>query len=210
MSARILTREQLTELAALETTPGPLCVGGMMGGADDMRRALEAERDAALEEVARLAAERDGARAEAAQIRATAGALTPGRIRVAALAAIDAVHVAPPAWAETVADDVLARLQASTSKASAPQPDPLPAEGDVWAELIDGEPVAELRALYRDRRTLGIERYGVPLQRGNGRDHRADLLQELLDGMAYAQAADLPRVAAALRERVLDLVGGFA
>ena len=27
MSARILTREQLTELAALETTPGPLCVG---------------------------------------------------------------------------------------------------------------------------------------------------------------------------------------
>jgi len=153
-----------------------------------------------------LEAERDEARAESAQLRATAGAL-PGRIRAAVLAAIGAVHVAPPTWAESVADDVLARLRA-TSKASAPQPDPLPAEGDVWAELIDGEPVAELRALYMDRRALGIERYGVPLQRGNGRDHRADLLQELLDGMAYAQAAGLPSVVAALRERARDLTDG--
>lgn len=40
MSARILTREQLTELAALETTPGPLCVGGM---GDSIR--LEAPTD---------------------------------------------------------------------------------------------------------------------------------------------------------------------
>ena len=66
--------------------------------ADDMRRALEAERDAALEEVARLAAERDGARAEAAQIRATAGALTPGRIRVAALAAMTPAEIAAAPW----------------------------------------------------------------------------------------------------------------
>ena len=37
-------------------------------------------------------------------------------------------------------------------------------------------------------------------------DHRVDLLQELLDGMAYAQAEDLPHIVAALREQVRDVM----
>ncbi len=37
-----------------------------------------------------------------------------------------------------------------------------------------------------ERRQLGIARYGTPLQRGNGRDFRTDLLQELLDAAVYA------------------------
>lgn len=79
------------------------------------------------------------------------------------------------------------------SAANEPQPPPIPADGDVWAELIalyeKDEIPGPLLALMRDRRRFGIAKYGTPLQRGNGRDHRADLMQELLDALAYAQAA---------------------
>jgi hypothetical protein len=71
-----------------------------------------------------------------------------------------------------------------------PQPDPVRAEGDVWAEIISNlAPDDVLRPLCVERRQQGIDRYGTPLQRGNGRDHVADALQEALDGAVYARAA---------------------
>ena len=71
------------------------------------------------------------------------------------------------------------------------QPAPVPGEGDVWAEVIaDGERRGSIPPrvldLMRERRQVGIDRYGVPLQRGNGRDGMRDLLEELLDAVAYS------------------------
>ena len=71
-----------------------------------------------------------------------------------------------------------------------PQPPPLPGEGDVWAEVIDEySDRAELVALFTDRRQFGIDKYGTPLQMGNGRDPIEDLRDEILDGIAYAHQA---------------------
>lgn len=70
-----------------------------------------------------------------------------------------------------------------------PQPAPTPSTGDVWLDLIDAIEVPDrLRLLMLARRRQGIERYGVPLQRDNGRDHAADALQEALDGAVYCEA----------------------
>lgn len=66
------------------------------------------------------------------------------------------------------------------------QPPPLPSTGDIWAEIIAELPENHiLRPLAIQRRALGIERYGVPLQRGNGRDMARDALEEALDLIAY-------------------------
>lgn len=74
-----------------------------------------------------------------------------------------------------------------------PQPAPVPAEGDVWAEIIAELPEGHvLRPLAIERRQQGIDRYGVPLQRDNGRDHLMDALQEALDLMVYLRACDGP------------------
>lgn len=83
-----------------------------------------------------------------------------------------------------------------TRKVSA-QPPPQPAEGDVWAELMETLPpdLQTLRPLCGARRAFGLGKYGGPLQRGNGRDHGADALQELLDAAVYLQAADKPEMA---------------
>ena len=80
------------------------------------------------------------------------------------------------------------------------QPAPIPAVGDVWQEVIDSlSPGDPLRPMCEARRALGIRRYGVPLQRGNGRDTGRDLEEEALDLLAYAQAdGDLVVVSAAL------------
>lgn len=75
------------------------------------------------------------------------------------------------------------------------QPHPTTAEGDVWAEVI-GTAADELIALYMERRAQGIDRYGVPLQRENGRDHYADAVQELADAVVYLQAAGLDEIRA--------------
>lgn len=69
-----------------------------------------------------------------------------------------------------------------------PQPEPTPAEGDVWEEVYRSAP-PQLRGLYAERRQQGIDRYGTPLQRENGRDHMADAIQELADAVVYFQAA---------------------
>ena len=86
------------------------------------------------------------------------------------------------------------------------QPAPKPAHGDVWIELIQAETNPELRPLMEARRELGIARYSVPLQRDNGRDHLFDLQEELLDAMAYAQAANADLVVDAVRQLLLALV----
>lgn len=71
---------------------------------------------------------------------------------------------------------------------AATNPPPRPGVGDVWAELMEVERDSVLRAIYNDRRALGLRRYGTPLQRDNGRDTPLDLREELLDGMAYARS----------------------
>ena len=90
------------------------------------------------------------------------------------------------------------------------QPPPIRAHGDVWQELIDDEDDAVLRAWFTERRALGLERYGTPLQRANGRDHRVDLRQELLDALAYAQAARLAPLVVMLRSILIaDATGAL-
>lgn len=56
------------------------------------------------------------------------------------------------------------------------QPPPEESEGDVWAEIIED---------MTERRQVGIDRYGTPLQRFNGRDAMTDAYQEALDLLVY-------------------------
>lgn len=58
----------------------------------------------------------------------------------------------------------------------------------MWLELIARERPGPVRDMMSARRALGISRYGTPLQRRNGRDAALDLREEVLDGLAYAQA----------------------
>lgn len=52
----------------------------------------------------------------------------------------------------------------------------------------DGQAVVtQLLADMRARHELGIQRYGVPLTSGNGRNSMVDAYQELLDFVAYAR-----------------------
>ena len=60
------------------------------------------------------------------------------------------------------------------------QPAPQPSTGDVWALVL---------ADMEDRRRLGIERYGTPLQPHNGRDALVDAYQEALDLAVYLRQA---------------------
>lgn len=68
----------------------------------------------------------------------------------------------------------------------ADQPAPAPSTGDVWALVM--EDMAE-------RRRLGIERYGTPLQPHNGRDALVDAYQEALDLACYLRQAIAERAA---------------
>lgn len=78
------------------------------------------------------------------------------------------------------------------------QPPPT-GDGDVWSEVLADEPPGPLRDLMAARREQGIAKYGRPLGRTNGRDHIADAMQEALDGIAYARAADCPSAEGAFR-----------
>ena len=91
-----------------------------------------------------------------------------------------------------------------------PQPDPISSSGDVWLDLLPRLP-ARLRPHAEARRLQGIDRYGVPLQAGNGRDPRIDAFQEMLDGMAYAeQAVQEGYPWAAVRDRMIGLADEVA
>ena len=65
-----------------------------------------------------------------------------------------------------------------------PQPDPVPANGDVWLVVLKD---------MEDRRQTGIKKYGTPLQAHNGRDALIDLYQELLDAVVYTRQLILER-----------------
>jgi hypothetical protein len=58
------------------------------------------------------------------------------------------------------------------------QPLPVEGEGDMWREVIED---------MEERRKVGIERYGKPVQMFNGRDNLRDLYEELLDGAVYCK-----------------------
>lgn len=60
------------------------------------------------------------------------------------------------------------------------QPDPQPGRGDVWLLVLQD---------MTERREHGIERYGTPLQTGNGRDMLVDAYQEALDLCVYLRGA---------------------
>lgn len=98
----------------------------------------------------------------------------------------------------TIQADHLLRLVEMAERAGPRrQAAPVPGEGDVWAEVIaDGERRQSIPPrvldLMRERRQVGIDRYGVPLQRGNGRDAHRDLLEELLDAVAYSALCGRP------------------
>lgn len=90
---------------------------------------------------------------------------------------------------------VAGRTEAAPSTV-AEQPAPVEGQGDMWAELIELErntsdvdiPLVSREryiAHMQERRALGIERYGRPVQIGNGRDVVLDLFQEVLDATVY-------------------------
>jgi hypothetical protein len=59
------------------------------------------------------------------------------------------------------------------------QPAPIPNDRQAIVDLV----VADLA----ERKRLGVERYGTPLQAHNGRDGLVDLYQELLDACCYTR-----------------------
>lgn len=69
----------------------------------------------------------------------------------------------------------------------APEPAPSPGTGDMWAEILAVLPpiLERLRPHLVARREMGIQKYGVPLQRDNGRDAKMDEAQEHLDAAVY-------------------------
>ena len=109
----------------------------------------------------------------------------------ASLCLVDAPTVGVPWTGGDWPADLGPPLRCGTLGAHVEQPAPLPGAGDVWQEVIDAETQPGLRALYVERRAIGLERYGTPLQRGNARDHLRDALEEALDLMAYLMAANV-------------------
>jgi len=99
------------------------------------------------------------------------------------------------------------RLQIAALGLLPDQPPPTPGTGDVWRELIDatGTMHPRLVPMMEERRQLGIDRYGMPLQRDNGRDHLADAKQELLDAAVYLWAAGRESTAMAILWDLEDL-----
>ena len=60
------------------------------------------------------------------------------------------------------------------------QQPPRPSDGDVWLLVLRD---------MEERRLHGIEKYGVPVQPGNGRDPLVDTYQEALDLCVYLRQA---------------------
>jgi hypothetical protein len=65
---------------------------------------------------------------------------------------------------------------------------PLPTEGQ---ENVQDR----LLGLIKERRALGVQRYGRPLQTFNGRNAIRDLIEELLDGATYAMQVEMEQEA---------------
>lgn len=70
------------------------------------------------------------------------------------------------------------------------QPNPEKGFGDMWDRIIkrySSETNKPLMNLFKERREVGIKRYGVTLQAYNGRNSIEDLISELLDALAYTE-----------------------
>ena len=75
---------------------------------------------------------------------------------------------------------------------SIPEPNPIATDEPAIIDLViaDIERIGDrdfeiLIPHLRDRKEFGIKKHGVPLQKSNGRNHRIDAFQELLDSIAY-------------------------
>jgi hypothetical protein len=88
------------------------------------------------------------------------------------------------------AEHLRAEVARLTALLAPEQPAPTPGEGDLWLELLDLLPDS-LKPLALQRRLKGLASYGVPLQRGNGRDMRQDAIEELLDAVVYSHGAEM-------------------
>jgi hypothetical protein len=74
-----------------------------------------------------------------------------------------------------------AREDLTVSEHMKEQPPPVPNAGpDVWLLVVDD---------MTQRRLTGLDRYGTPLQPGNGRDALADAYAEALDLCVYLRQA---------------------
>jgi len=82
------------------------------------------------------------------------------------------------------------RAQLQALAALQPEPPPTPGTGDLWLDVIERTTDPVLRELYLARRAQGLARYGVPLQRDNGRDHLRDAVQEAVDLVVYLEGAE--------------------
>lgn len=67
------------------------------------------------------------------------------------------------------------------------QTPPVPNEGEAIADIVIREygHHSGLTDLFAERKRQGIERYGVPLQAGNGRDPLAESMQKAIDLAFY-------------------------
>ena len=81
-------------------------------------------------------------------------------------------------------------------ESSLDQPAPEKGWGDMWERIIirfdktpryRGRHKEKLLELFQERRKVGIERYGTPLQAFNGRNVVEDLLAEKFDALAYIE-----------------------
>jgi hypothetical protein len=78
------------------------------------------------------------------------------------------------------------------SNYSIPEPSPIttnePSIHDLLIEhLSKRKLVSPLIPHIEDRKQFGLQKYGTILQASNGRDHRNDIFQELLDALIYTQ-----------------------
>lgn len=100
-----------------------------------------------------------------------------------------------------------------TAEMLAPQPPPTGNGRSVTDLALERIEHPFCRELLLARRQQGIERYGTELRTGNGRCTKADLLQELVDGLIYAVLLEhevgpgmVPGYVEDLLEIVVDLV----
>ena len=75
----------------------------------------------------------------------------------------------------------------------APQPDPVGDGPSVTDAALATTSDHRIAALLVTRRAQGVARYGTELRAHNGRDVRADLVQEFVDAILYARQYGLER-----------------
>lgn len=91
----------------------------------------------------------------------------------------------------------------------APEPPPVNLGVDVWLEAIEYAEFSlvglSLINVMRKRREFGIAKYGQPLMSDDGRNTLKDMLDEALDGYAYATKKCLQNIDCMLSRRLRKL-----